>query len=142
MNFPSSWSHGIAGGLLIGLGSILALAATGKVPGISGVVARLLKPAPGDIAWRALFLIGLIAGAAITFSAYPASTLFRLPEGRTLPVYAIAGLIVGFGTRLGGGCTSGHGVCGCGSGARDSMVATITFMIAGAATVFLWNLIF
>ena len=102
MSIPSTWLSGLTGGLLIGLASILALAASGKVPGISGIVARLLKPKPGDIAWRALFLIGLVAGAAITFSLHSPSTLFRLPEGRTLPVYAIAGLIVGFGTRLGG----------------------------------------
>ncbi|MGI9239618.1 MAG: YeeE/YedE family protein [Verrucomicrobiales bacterium] len=134
-----SWLHGLAGGLLIGLGSILALAATGKIPGISGIVARILKPRPGDIAWRVLFLVGLLAGAAITITSYTPAGLFRLPEGRTLPIYAIAGLIVGFGTRLGGGCTSGHGICGIGSGARDSIVATITFMAAGMLTVFLWK---
>ena len=139
MNLPSPWLHGLAGGVLIGLASILALAATGKVPGLSGVVARLLKPTPGDTAWRVLFLIGLICGAGITFASYAPSTTFRLPEGRTLPVLAIAGLIVGYGTRLGGGCTSGHGVCGCGSGARDSIVATLTFMVAGAVTVLLWK---
>ena len=140
MNIPTSWLHGLVGGLLIGLGSILALAASGKVPGISGVVARLLKPKRGDIAWRAIFILGLVAGAWITFITYAPATTFRIPEGRTLPVYAIAGLIVGFGTRLGGGCTSGHGVCGIGSAARDSLVATITFMVAGIATVFIWKL--
>ena len=141
MNIPDSWLHGLAGGLLIGLGSVLALAASGKVPGISGIVARLLSPKPGDISWRVLFLVGLVAGAGITFAFYAPSMNFRIPGGRTLPVYAIAGIIVGFGTRLGGGCTSGHGVCGCGSAARDSVVATITFMATGVITVFVWNLI-
>lgn len=141
MNLPSSWLHGLAGGILIGLASILALAASGKVPGISGIVARLLKRPPGDTAWRATFLVGLIAGAGATFAIYAPATVFRLPEGRNLIVLAIAGLLVGYGTRLGGGCTSGHGVCGCGSGARDSIVATITFMFTGVATVFIWKLI-
>ena len=139
MQIPATWLHGLSGGILIGLGSILALAATGKVPGISGIVARMLKPTPGDIAWRGLFLVGLLAGAAITFACYEPARLFRIPDGRTLPVYAIAGLIVGFGTRLGGGCTSGHGVCGIRSGARDSIIATITFMAAGMLTVFIWK---
>ena len=138
---PAHLADGFIGGLLIGLGSILALAATGKVPGISGIVARLLKPLPGDTAWRAAFLAGLVAGAALTFATHPGSAQFRVPDGRSLPVFAIAGLIVGYGTRLGGGCTSGHGVCGCGSGARDSIMATITFMAAGIATVFVWKLL-
>jgi len=141
MQFPESWIHGLAGGLLIGLGSIIALAVTGKVPGISGIVARLLKPSPGDIAWRGLFLVGLLAGAAITVTCYEPAKLFSIPVGRTLPVYAIAGLLVGFGTRLGGGCTSGHGVCGIGAGARDSIIATITFMAAGMLTVLMWKMI-
>ena len=139
MNIPSPWLHGLLGGTLIGLGSILALAASGKVPGISGIVARLLNPKAGDVAWRALFIAGLIAGAVITFHTSSHAAEFQLPHGRSLPVFAIAGLIVGFGTRLGGGCTSGHGVCGIGSGARDSIIATITFMAAGIITVFLWN---
>ena len=139
MNIPSDWIHGLIGGSLIGLGSILALAASGKVPGISGVVARLLKPKTGDIAWRALFLLGLIVGAGISFACYAPAAVFEIPGGRTLPVLAIAGLIVGFGTRIGGGCTSGHGVCGIGSGARDSIIATITFMAAGIITVLIWK---
>ena len=141
MNLPSTWIHGFGGGLLIGLASILALAASGKVPGISGIVARLLKPVTGDAVWRAIFLIGLVVGAGITFATYEHATTFRIPEGRNLLVYGIAGLIVGYGTRLGGGCTSGHGVCGCGAGARDSIVATMIFMATGIATVFVWNLI-
>ncbi|MFT4549173.1 MAG: putative membrane protein YedE/YeeE [Verrucomicrobiales bacterium] len=141
MNIPSSWLYGLTGGLLIGLSSILALAASGKVPGISGVVARLLKPTPDDTAWRAIFIIGLITGAALTFATFQPATQFRIPEGRNLTVFAIAGLIVGFGTRIGGGCTSGHGVCGCGAGARDSIVATITFMTAGIITVLIWKLV-
>jgi len=141
MNLPTSWIHGLLGGVLIGLASILALAASGKVPGISGVVARLLKPTPGDSAWRAIFILGLIGGAGLTIYTYSPAANFRVPEGRSLAVFAIAGLLVGFGARLGGGCTSGHGVCGIGSGARDSIIATITFMAAGIATVFIWKLV-
>jgi uncharacterized membrane protein YedE/YeeE len=70
------------------------------------------------------------------------AALYHLPAGRSLLVFALAGLVVGFGTRLGGGCTSGHGVCGIGMGARDSIIATLVFMGAGFATVFFWNLVF
>ena len=141
MEIPSSWLHGLAGGVLIGLGSILALAASGKVPGISGVCARILKPVPGDFAWRIAFIVGLVTAAGIAFATYAPAAEFSVPDGRSIPVFAVAGLFVGFGTRLGGGCTSGHGVCGIGSGARDSMLATVVFMAAAGVTVFLWNLL-
>lgn len=131
----------IVGGILIGLGSLLAMMGSGKVPGISGVAGRILKRRPGDTAWRMIFLVGLIAGAGLALSMGLGWQGYSLPQGRTLIVYAIAGLMVGFGTRLGGGCTSGHGVCGMGSGARDATVYTAVFMVAAILTVFLWNLI-
>lgn len=129
------------GGVLIGLGSLLAMAASGKVPGISGVVARVLRPTKGDTAWRVIFLLGLIAGAGLCFVLGVGWQAFSLPAGRSLPVLAVAGLLVGFGTRMGGGCTSGHGVCGIGSAARDGIIYTVIFMVAGILTVFIWNLI-
>ncbi len=123
---------GLAGGLCIGAASLIASGATGRIPGISGVCARLLAPRRGDTAWRALFLAGLIAGAGLGFVTLHPS----YEPDRPLAVFAIAGLLVGFGTRLGGGCTSGHGICGIGLGARDSVVATIVFMAAGMVTVY------
>tara|TARA_R110000850_G_scaffold25755_10_gene73991 strand:- start:2498 stop:2929 length:432 start_codon:yes stop_codon:yes gene_type:complete len=134
-----SYVNGLVGGALIGGGSLLGMIVTGKVPGISGVFGRLLRPSTNETGWRFVFLAGLIAGAAILFRVFEPAAVFRVPEGRSLIVYAIAGIIVGFGTRLGGGCTSGHGICGMGMGARDSMVATVVFMIAGMATVLLFR---
>ena len=136
MGFPPDFVNGLAGGMLIGLGSVLALAATGKVPGISGVLARALRPRPGDFWWRVVFLAGLVTGAGCLILVNSHAALYRVPDGRSWWVYGVAGLIVGFGTRLGGGCTSGHGVCGIGAGARDSVVATAVFMLAAMLTVF------
>jgi len=86
-----------------------------------------------------MFLSGLIAGAFLLFQISNDAARLIIPEGRNLFVFALAGLIVGFGTRLGGGCTSGHGVCGMGMGVKDSIVATLVFMAAGFVTVFLFN---
>ena len=131
----------LIGGVLIGLGSILALAASGKIPGISGIVAKLIRPKAGDVAWRVTFLIGLIGGGGLAMLRHLGWPGYTLPAGRGLVVFAIAGLLVGFGTRMGGGCTSGHGVCGMGAGAKDALVYTLVFMAAGIATVFVWNLV-
>jgi len=136
-----SFLYGFPGGCLIGLGSLLALIASGKIPGISGVFGRLFRPKAGDSWWRVIFLVGLIAGAATTFLLSDHAAIFRIPPGRSLLVFAVAGLLVGFGTRLGGGCTSGHGVCGIGMGARDSMVATAIFMAAGFVTVAVFRIL-
>jgi uncharacterized membrane protein YedE/YeeE len=133
------YTNGLIGGVLIGAGTLLTMVATGKVPGISGVFGRLLRPSSNETGWRFVFLAGLIAGAAVLFRTYEPASVFRVPDGRSLFVYVIAGLIVGFGTRLGGGCTSGHGICGMGMGARDSIVATMVFMVAGMATVYLFR---
>lgn|SRR5690606_18201906 len=136
-----NWITPTVGGILIGLGSIIALAASGKIPGISGIVARILRSKSGDTLWRVVFLSGLIGGAAAMFFAQLGWTDYSVPDGRNLIVFAIAGLLVGFGTRVGGGCTSGHGVCGIGSAARDGLVYTIVFMATGIATVLMWNLL-
>ena len=131
----------LIGGALIGLGSLLAMAASGKIPGISGIVARVIRPKSGDVGWRIIFLIGLLAGALLATILHLGWQGYALPAGRGLAVFAVAGLLVGFGTRMGGGCTSGHGVCGMGAGAKDAVVYTLVFMAAGIATVFAWNLI-
>lgn len=124
--------HALAGGALIGLASLIAAGATGKIPGVSGIFARLFLFKPGDTFWRGLFLIGLIGGGALAVALLAPA----YQPTASLPVVAAAGLLVGFGTRLGGGCTSGHGVCGIGLGAKDSIIATITFMAAGFITVY------
>ena len=133
--------NGFLGGCLIGAGSLLAFAVTRKVPGISGIFARTLRPRENEMGWRWVFLAGLVAGALLLFQSVDAAATFRIPAGRNLFLIGAAGLIVGFGSRLGGGCTSGHGVCGIGMRARDSVVATVVFMVAGMATVYLFKLL-
>jgi uncharacterized protein len=136
MHHYTLW-HALIGGILIGLASLLATVLSGKIPGISGVFGRLLVAATPDKKWRAVFLFGLIGGAALSFALWQSAALFR--PIRPLVVMATAGLLVGFGTRLGGGCTSGHGVCGVGMGAKDSITATLIFMATGIATVLIYN---
>jgi uncharacterized membrane protein YedE/YeeE len=129
--------HALIGGILIGIASLIAAALTGKVPGISGVFGRLLLPATPDKLWRVVFLIGLVGGAALSFMFWESAALFR--PLRPLTVMAAAGLLVGFGTRLGKGCTSGHGVCGVATGAKDSIAATMIFVGVAMVTVFIYN---
>ena len=127
----------IIGGILIGLASLIATVLSGKVPGISGVFGRILVPETPDKAWRVVFLLGLIGGAALSFALWESAALFR--PVRPLGMMAVAGLLVGLGTRLGGGCTSGHGVCGVGMGAKNSIVATFIFVAVAMVTVFIYN---
>jgi uncharacterized protein len=146
MHHYTLW-HALIGGILIGLASLLATVLSGKIPGISGVFGRLLaavthKPHSQRYSeinkiWRAVFLFGLIGGATLSFALWQSAALFR--PMRPFVVVAIAGLLVGFGTRLGGGCTSGHGVCGVGMGAKDSIAATLIFMATAIMTVFIYN---
>lgn len=129
----SLW-RGLTGGLLIGVSAVLLLAFNGRIAGISGILGGLvLDGKTGDRVWRWLFLLGLLAGAALAgllpIPAPAASTLHWLP-------LAGAGLAVGFGTRLGNGCTSGHGICGLARLSRRSFAATLTFMGFGFLTVF------
>ncbi len=126
---------GLIGGIMIGSASAVALAMTGKIPGISGVVARVLRGVRGDRAWRVWFLLGLVAGAGAVFAVSADAARYSMP--RSVVQVSIAGLLVGFGTRLSGGCTSGHGVCGIGRGARPSVVATVVFIACAMLTVLL-----
>lgn len=126
---------GTAGGLLIGLASVLLLASSGRIAGISGILGGLYgKWADADRQWRLVFLTGLIAGAGVVALLSGGLTMTMQANGLTL---IAAGLLVGFGTRLGGGCTSGHGVCGLARRARRSFTATILFMASGILTVFI-----
>jgi len=120
------------GGALIGLSASLLLLANGRIAGISGIVGGLLRPTPGDSSWRLAFVGGLLfAGLALSF-VMPDS--IAGPSERSLGAVAAAGLIVGFGVRLGNGCTSGHGVCGLSRFSKRSLVATLTFMGTGVLT--------
>lgn len=123
----------LSGGLLIGLAAALLWVANGRIAGISGIVGNLPSASTRDIAWRAAFLAGLIA-APWCYAALAGAPPIRLDA--TVPVVIAGGLLVGFGTRLGGGCTSGHGVCGLARLSPRSIVATLLFMAAGFITVF------
>lgn len=127
----------LLGGVLIGLASFIASAATGKIPGISGVCSRALLGLRGDRVWRIVFLAGLIAGAGLAFAFSRHAATYR--PVTSLAAMAAAGVLVGVGTRIGGGCTSGHGVCGIGNGSRDSLLATTIFIATGMATVFVMH---
>jgi uncharacterized membrane protein YedE/YeeE len=126
----------LAGGALIGLAAVLLLAAVGRIAGVSGIVVRLLPPYADDgFAGRAAFVLGLVAAPIL---AGLAGAEFAAPAiSAGLPVLVLAGLLVGFGTVWGNGCTSGHGVCGLSRLSVRSLVATATFMAAAFATVFL-----
>lgn len=123
----------LAGGMLIGLSAAVFVLFNGRIAGISGILGGLLEWPKGDVAWRVAFLAGLI-GAPLVYGA-----VLTLPEVRIdadFPTLIIAGLLVGVGTRYGSGCTSGHGVCGLSRMSPRSLVATVAFMLAGFATVF------
>ena len=123
----------LMGGVIIGAAVAIFAWANGGVAGISGIVGGLLRPVPGNVAWRIAFVTGLIA-APILFAAVVALPLVEIEAG--YPTLVVAGLLVGIGTRYGGGCTSGHGVCGVSRLSPRSIVATLAFMAAGVATVF------
>ena len=123
----------LVGGILIGIAAAMFLLLNGRVAGISGILGGLLKPTPGDIGWRAAFVAGLIA-APLVYSLF--AVLPSLQIDASYGALVLAGLLVGVGTRYGSGCTSGHGVCGLSRLSPRSLVATLVFMSAGFATVF------
>ncbi|HEY0561745.1 MAG TPA: YeeE/YedE family protein [Methylophilus sp.] len=132
------WPHftpwtSLLGGVLIGLAAALLLLLNGRIAGISGIVGGLLKPTMHDISWRIAFLVGLIASPLIwqLFAPLPAIQI-----NTSTALIIMAGLLVGFGTRLGSGCTSGHGICGISRLSPRSIVATLSFMLTGILTVY------
>ena len=126
------WSA-LAGGLLIGVAAAAFVLLNGRIAGISGIVGGLLRPVRGDIGWRLAFVFGL-AGAPLAYSLLaPLPAVTVAADDLTL---VAAGLLVGLGTRYGAGCTSGHGVCGLSRRSPRSLAATLAFMLAGFATVF------
>lgn len=123
----------LAGGALIGLAAVVLMATIGRIAGISGIAGGLLQNTAGDRSWRWLFVGGLIGGVALHELLRPDS--FALREGFPPWLLIVGGLIVGIGTRMGSGCTSGHGVCGLSRLSARSLVATLTFMFTAAVTV-------
>lgn len=132
VNF-TPWTS-LTGGLLIGASAALFILFYGRVLGISGIVGGLLKPQAGDIGWRLAFVLGIFAAPwAWLLVADPVSVTIEADTTTLI----IAGLLVGLGTRLGSGCTSGHGVCGLSRLSPRSLVATLAFMATGFLTVYL-----
>lgn len=125
----------LTGGLLIGASAALFLVLNGRVAGISGILGGLLHPARSEIGWRLAFLAGLFVAPPVYVAV--GGALPPVDLDASLPLLIVAGLIVGFGTRLGAGCTSGHGVCGIGRGSPRSLAATAVFMATAIATVFI-----
>ena len=129
----------LAGGVLIGLAAALFALFNGRITGISGVIAGRLKPTKGDVAWRASFVGGLLA-APLMYALMADPPTLQIDAG--LGAIAVAGLLVGIGTRYGSGCTSGHGVCGLSRMSPRSLAATAAFMGAGFVTVFVTRHLF
>ncbi len=132
------WAHftpwqSLAGGVVIGIAAAMLILLNGRVAGISGILGGLLNPVRGDIGWRVAFIAGLLAAPAAyaLFAALPAPAI-----DAGFPLLMVAGLLVGVGTRYGAGCTSGHGVCGLSRLSPRSLAATLAFMGAGFATVY------
>lgn len=126
------WSA-LAGGALLGLSAALLMLFSGKIAGISGIIAGLLNPQKHEFSWRVAFLIGMISSFLIA-----APLGFMLPDitGESIILVSLAGLLVGFGTRLGNGCTSGHGIIGMGRFSKRSIFATLAFMGSAFFMVF------
>ncbi|KAF1046281.1 YeeE/YedE family protein [Xylophilus sp.] len=132
MHHFTPWTA-LAGGLLIGAAAVLLLFFNGRIAGISGIAGRIATAARGDRAWRWAFVAGLLAGAGV-WAACGGATPVR--EGFPRGVLVAAGLLVGYGTALSNGCTSGHGVCGMARLSRRSIAATATFLAVAVATTF------
>jgi uncharacterized protein len=127
----------LAGGILIGISAAAMLLFDGKIAGISGILAGVLRPVKSDTSWRLAFLGGLLTGGMILRILLPRA--FQFGTIRSMGALAVAGLLVGAGTRLGNGCTSGHGVCGVARLSVRSMLATAIFMVTGALVVYAVN---
>ena len=138
---PPDTLQALLGGALIGLSAALLLLTHGRIAGISGILGSALLGARGSVrqgGFRYAFLLGLLVGGAALWALWPERFDMRGTPCSTLLL--CAGVLVGMGTRIGGGCTSGHGVCGIGRGSPRSIVATLTFMLVAALVVFLRRL--
>ncbi len=126
---------GFAGGLLIGAAASLLIVLNGRIAGISGILGGIFGAKVGDLAWRIAFIAGIVAGPFIVGLA--GGTVPGVIVDASLPMLVAAGLLVGIGTRLGGGCTSGHGVCGIARLSPRSLIATAVFFAVAVVTVYL-----
>ena len=135
MNYATQFTpvSALIGGSLIGLASLWLMASTGRIAGISGITGALIAPDGGDRIWRLAFIAGLVV-APLIYMATDQTIETTIPA--STPVLITAGLLVGIGTQLGSGCTSGHGVCGISRLSTRGITATITFMVTGAMAVF------
>jgi uncharacterized protein len=130
------WLLSLIGGVLIGLSAVLLMGSLGRIAGISGIASGLLADAQrGDRGWRIAFAVGLV-GAPLLLLVLRGDSGIGVPQVGS-PWMAVAGLLVGFGTRLGSGCTSGHGVCGVARLSPRSLLATLVFILFGVATVYI-----
>ena len=141
------WSHftpwaSLAGGILLGLASALFILVNGRILGISGILGGLLTLKPSEAGWRVAFMLGMLAAPATLSWVAPPDLLGAPRIDASYALVVIAGLLVGFGTRLGSGCTSGHGVCGLSRLSPRSLVATGSFMAAGFAMVYVMRHLF
>lgn len=123
----------LAGGILIGLSAVLLMAVNGRIAGMTGILSGIIPPISADWGWRAAFLAGAIV-APLAFILAGGNVEFSVPV--SMPVLVAGGLIVGIGVYFGAGCTSGHGVCGIARLSPRSIAATVTFMVAAVATVY------
>lgn len=133
MAFTVPWES-LAGGMLLGVSATILLLINGKIAGISGIMTGLLTPKSNDFSWRLLFAVGMVSGGILAALLFVDDVVTVYSTSAT--GLALAGLLVGVGTRLGNGCTSGHGICGLGRLSKRSMVATGVFMGVAALTVF------
>lgn len=129
----------ILGGAIIGIAVSLMLLFNGRVTGISGIIGGTLTPKPHDIIWRITFVLGLLSGGFVLKFVLPEA--FEIKSSAQTIDYIIAGLLVGFGTLLGNGCTSGHGVCGISRFSTRSIMSTLTFISFGVLSVLLFKFI-
>ena len=123
----------LVGGMMLGVATVILLLGIGRIAGISGIFSSLLKPKRVEM-WQVLFILGLIISPVLYRLARP---LPNVEISTSLPLLIAAGLLVGFGTRLGSGCTSGHGICGNARLSPRSLAATVTFMLLGIVTVYI-----
>ncbi len=141
------WNHftpwaSLAGGILLGLASALFILVNGRILGISGILGGLLLPKGTDAGWRVAFLLGMLAAPVTLAWIAPADLITAPTIDAGYAAVVIAGLLVGYGTRLGSGCTSGHGVCGLSRLSPRSLLATGSFMAAGFAIVYVMRHLF
>lgn len=132
-------SDALLGGALIGLSVSIMLLFNGKITGISGILGGILNPQTKDKSWRMIFIAGLLSGGIVL--KFLNQNVFQISTHATFTDYAIAGFLVGFGTLLGNGCTSGHGVCGISRFSGRSILATMTFILTGALSLILFRML-